>query len=149
MCHQKRYRATFILQGNFHKTPIKLYKTLTSKNTHFTHPRCFTMIREISYRATYRAATGQLLIYRATFNWPPMFYYKTWKSRFSQTIVFLRVNFKISQIYRATFEKISANTKLFFWKLQNWNWNECVFVIFENVAIFHSLTPDVSLCPIA
>ena len=61
-----------------------------------------------------QGGTGQLLIYRATFNWPPMFYYKTWKTWFSRIIVFLRGYFKISKIYRATFLKISANTKLFF-----------------------------------
>ena len=86
-----------------------------------------------------QGVTGQKCFYRAKLIWPPMFSYDSWKMRFSQIIVFLRVNFKISKIYRAKLKKISANTKLFFWNFTNCNWNECVFVIFWKCGHF-SLT---------
>ena len=117
-CATDSHRAKSFLQGNLTQTPIKLYETLTSENTHFTHPRCFPMIRESLNRAKQgkvQGVTGQKYFYRAKLIWPPMFSYDSWKSHFSQIIVFLRVNFKICKFYRAKLRKISANTKLFFW----------------------------------
>ena len=138
-----------IFTGQSHKPPIKLYVTFTSKNTHFTHPRCFTMI----YENFTGQSTGHHRAYRAKLIWPPMFYYDTWK------VPFL-TNYSISSVQHKKWAKFTGQSwgkflqtqNCFFEILQkfwNCNWNECVFVIFENVAIFHSLTPDVSLCPIA
>ena len=120
-------QGKIIFTGQFHKPPIKLYETLTSENTHFTHPRCFTMICENLYRAgqgKVQGGTGQKCVYRAKLIWPPMFFYDLLKSHFSRIIVFLRVNFKIGKIYRAKLRKISANTKIFFEFLLKLHLNE-------------------------
>ena len=110
-------RANSFFTGQFHKTPINLYETFTSKNAHFTHTRCFTMIHEKFYRAKQgklQGVSGQIYFFRAKTIWPPMFSYVSWKVPFSQIIVFLRVNFKIGKFFRASLTKIFANTKLFF-----------------------------------
>ena len=76
-----------------------------------------------------QGGTGQKCVYRAKLIWHPMFSYVSWKMRFSQIIVFLRVNFKISKFYRAKLRKIFANTKFIFEFCENCNWN--VFCHFE------------------
>ena len=94
--------------------------------------------------------TGHHRAYRANWIWPPMFYYDSWK------VPFL-TNHSISSVQHKKWAKFTGQTQrkflqtrnCFFEFFVNCNWNECNFVIFENVAIFHSLTPDVSLCPIA
>ena len=82
-------------------------------------------------RGKVQGGTGQKCVYGAKLIWPPMFSYGSWKTHFSQIIVFLRVNFKIGKFYGAKLRKISANTKLFFWVFVNCNWNEMnVFLSF-------------------
>ena len=97
--------------------------------------------------------SGRLRAFRAKTIWHPMFSYVSWKCHFSQNIVFLRYNMKIGVISQGRISKNFCKHKIVFWDFcKNWNemkWNECDFVIFENVAKKHSFTPDVSLCPIA
>lgn len=69
----------------------------------------------------FQGVSGQKLFLRAKTIWPPMFPYVSWKCHFSQTIVFLRVNFKIGKILRAKTQKISANAKSFFWDFAKLN----------------------------
>ena len=92
-------------------------------------PDVLLWFNENSYRAKQgklQGVTGQKLFYRAKTIWLPMFSYDTWKCHFSQTIVFLRVNFKNGKIYRAKTQKISANAKLLFeiFVKLKLNWNE-------------------------
>ena len=148
-CGHKQSQGKIIFYRANSRNPYKTLWNFNIKKYTLHTPPMFSYDSWKTLQGKVQGVTGQKSFYRAKLIWPPMFSYDSWKSHFSQIIVFLRVNFKIGKIYRAKLKKISANTKLFFWVFANCNWNECNFVIFENVAIFHSLTPDVSLCPIA
>ena len=54
-------------------------------------------------------------------------------------------HFLTSRFYKNSKFEIYKNFEIY----KFWNWNECDFVIFENVAKNDSFTPDVSLCSIA
>lgn len=148
MCPQSVSGQKLALRANSQNPYNSLWNINIKKCTFHTHPMFYYVLIKIS-QGKFQGVSGQKYFLRAKTIWPPMFPYVSWKCRFSQNIVFLRGYVKTGKFLRAKTQKISANAKLLFWNFVKLKWNECVFVIFENVVKKHSFTPDVSLCPIA